>query len=106
MPYLPPVGYSEPVAPFNNARANACISSGRSCQATAPSLRTLSVAKTMQCPYGAHVPGTRSGLPFSTIDVARSAALPLPTFFTAWTAPFGACVLPGVVEDATCETAA
>ena len=38
---------------------------------------------------GAHWASVRSGLPFSTTSVARTAALPLPTFLTAWTAPAG-----------------
>ena len=38
---------------------------------------------------GAHLPSTTSGFPFSTIYVASSAALPLPTFFAAWIVPAG-----------------
>src|SRR5215211_5808584 len=33
---------------------------------------------------GAHSTSTMSGFPFSTTYVASSAALPVPTFFTAW----------------------
>ena len=40
-------------------------------------------------PHCAHLTGTTSGFPFSTIYVASSAALPLPTFFTAWIVPAG-----------------
>ena len=38
---------------------------------------------------GAHSAGVRGGFPFSTTYVASSAALPLPTFLTAWIAPAG-----------------
>src|SRR4051812_38838552 len=38
---------------------------------------------------GAHFASVRSGFPFSTMYVASSAALPLPTFFTAWIVPYG-----------------
>ena len=37
----------------------------------------------------AHLAKVTSGFPFSTIYVASSAALPLPTFFTAWIVPDG-----------------
>jgi hypothetical protein len=37
----------------------------------------------------AHSTSVRIGFPFSTTSVASSAALPLPTFFTAWIAPAG-----------------
>ena len=37
----------------------------------------------------AHLTTTRSGFPFSTIYVASSAPLPLPTFFAAWIVPAG-----------------
>src|SRR5688500_545211 len=36
------------------------------------------------CSPGAHSTSTTSGFPFSTTYVASSAALPVPTFFTAW----------------------
>jgi hypothetical protein len=38
---------------------------------------------------GAHLTSTTSGFPFSTIYVASSAALTLPTFFAAWIVPAG-----------------
>ena len=38
------------------------------------------------CP---HLTTVRSGFPFSTIYVASSAPLPLPTFFAVWIAPAG-----------------
>ena len=38
---------------------------------------------------GAHLTSTTSGFPFSTIYVASSAPLPLPTFFAAWIVPAG-----------------
>jgi hypothetical protein len=37
----------------------------------------------------AHSVSVRSGLPFSTTQVASSAALPLSTFLTAWIVPTG-----------------
>jgi hypothetical protein len=37
----------------------------------------------------AHPASVSSGLPFSTTYVASSAALPLPTFLTAWITPAG-----------------
>src|SRR5262245_52725412 len=36
-----------------------------------------------------HSTNVRSGFPFSTTYVASSAALPVPTFLTAWIAPAG-----------------
>src|SRR5262245_49673575 len=38
---------------------------------------------------GAHLTSSTSGFPFSTIYVASSAPLPLPTFFAAWIVPAG-----------------
>src|SRR5215204_1846460 len=38
----------------------------------------------LSCSPGAHSTSTTSGFPFSTTYVASSAALPVPTFFTAW----------------------
>ena len=38
---------------------------------------------------GAHLTSSTRGFPFSTIYVASSAPLPLPTFFAAWIVPAG-----------------
>ena len=46
--------------------------------------RTLSPWSPFQSPSGAHSTSTTSGFPFSTTYVASSAALAVPTFFTAW----------------------